>query len=121
MATVAGTSAELEALSQEFNYLVNNIDIGCLLPAALNISLITQQQRLECFHEPNPFMKAQKFLSHLLEAVKGDSNKYYTFIQILQETDQASIASHLQGYSYIMAISSRHYYRFYIYILQHRV
>ena len=97
MANVAGNSAELEALLQEFNYLVNSIDISCLLPAALSSSLITQQQRLECVHEPNPFMKAQKFLGHLLGAVKGDSNKYHTFIQILHETGQASIATHLQG------------------------
>ena len=97
MATVAGTSAELEALLHEFNYLINNIDISCLLPAALSSSLITQQQRLECVHEPNPFMKAQKFLGHLLGAVKGDSNKYHIFIQILHETGQASIATHLQG------------------------
>ena len=95
--TVAGSSAELEALLQEFTYIISSIDIGCLLPAALSRSLITHQQRLEYVYEPDPVMKAKKFFGHLMGALKGNSNKYYTFIQILHETGQTSIASRLQS------------------------
>ena len=99
MATVAGSSAESEALKIAFSYLVNTIDTAALLPKALNSRLISERQRSECAREKNPYKKAEKFFGHLQRAVNGDSNKYHTFVQVLKETGQTSIASYLQGYS----------------------
>ena len=98
MAFVAGSSAESKALDLTFDYLLNSINTDDLLPAALRSHIITNRQRSECVSEPEPYKKAEKFLSHLQRAVNGDSNKYHTFIQILHETGQASIASHIQGW-----------------------
>ena len=99
MATSAGSSAESEALKIEFDYLATVIDTAALLPNALSRQLISERQRIDCASEPEPYKKADKFLGHLQRAVNGDSNKYHTFIQVLKETGQASIASRLQGYS----------------------
>ena len=97
MATVARSSAESEALIVAFDYLVNGMDTAALLSKALSSRLISELLRSECASEPDPYKQAEKFLSHLRRAVNGDSNKYHTFVQILYETGQASIASHLQG------------------------
>ena len=98
MATAtAGSSAESEALKIAFDYLVNSIDTESLLSKALSSQLISERQRSECASEPEPYEKAEKFLGHLQRAVNGDSNKYHTYIQVLKETDQASIASRLCG------------------------
>ena len=102
MSFATGSSAESEALKIAFDYLVNNIDMRIesrLLPIALSCQLITDRQRSECYTEPDLYEKAKKFLSHLQRAVNGDSNKYHTFVQVLKETGQDSIASRLQGYS----------------------
>ena len=97
MATATGSFAESEALKIAFDYLVNSIDTAVLLPKALSSRLISEPQRSECASEPDPYKKAEKFLGHLQRAVNGDSNKYHTFIQVLKETGQASIASRLGG------------------------
>ena len=104
MATVPGTAAagssassESEALKLAFSYLVNSIDTASVLPNALSRGLISERQRSECASEPDPYKKAEKFVGHLQRAVNGDSNKYHTFIQVLKETGQASIASRLGG------------------------
>ena len=97
MATAAGSSAESEALRLAFSYLVNSIDSTSVLPAALSAHLISDSQRSECASEAAPFKKAEKFLGQLQRSVNGDSKKYHTFIQVLRETGQASIASRLQG------------------------
>ena len=99
MATADGSSTESKALRLAFNYLVNSIDSTSVLPAALSAHLISDSQRSECASETVPFKRAEKFLDHIQRAVYGDSNKYQTFIQVLEETGQASIASRLQGYS----------------------
>ena len=93
MATAASSTAESEALKISFDHLVNSIDTAALLPKALSSQLISEPQRSECASEPDPYKKAEKFLGHLQRAVNGDSNKYHTFIQVLKETGQASIAS----------------------------
>ena len=97
MATAAGRSVEAEVLRLAFSYLVNSLDSTSLLPAALSAGLISYYQRSECDSETVPFKRAEKFLGHLQRAVNEDSNKYHTFIRVLQETGQASIASRLQG------------------------
>ena len=97
MATCTGTgTAEQETLKLMFSYLANSIDTDGLLPAALSRQLITERQRLECFSEPDPNKKAEKFLGHLQRAVNGDSNKFHIFVQLLNDCGQASIASHLK-------------------------
>ena len=98
-AAVAGSSAESEALKLVFSYLVNNVDTASVLSNALNSGLISDLQRTdhECASEPDPYKRAEKFLRLLERAVNGDSSKYHVFIQILKETDQASIASRLCG------------------------
>ena len=102
---MATSTAEQETLKLMFSYLVNSIDTDGLLPAALSRQLITESQRVECFCEPDLNKKAGKFLGHLQRAVNGDSEKYHIFVQLLNDSGQASIASHLktQGeqYSYI--------------------
>ena len=109
MASDAGRSAESKAFQLAFHYLVNSIDTNALLPAALSIDLITGRQRSECASEPDPYIKAEKFLGHLQRAVNGDSNKYHAFVQILHETGQASIASRLQGWlCNCLAIANMH-------------
>ena len=97
MATAVRSSAESEALRLTFSYLVNSIDSTTVLPAALSAHLISESQRSECASETAPFKRVEKFLGHLQRAVNGDSNKYHTFIQVLKETGQASIASRLGG------------------------
>ena len=96
MATAAGRSTESEALRLAFHYLVNTIDLTSVLPAALSAGLITESQRSDCDNEAVPLKRAKKFLGHIQRAVNGDSNKYHTFVQVLKETGQASIASRLQ-------------------------
>ena len=97
MATSAGSSAELEALKISFDFLVNSIDTTALLPIALSSQLISERERSECASEPEPYKKAEKFLGHLQRAVNGDSKKYYTFVEVLRQKDQLSIASRLRG------------------------
>ena len=97
MPTAAGSSAESEALKIAFDYLVNRIHTVALLPKALSSHLISEPQGNECAGELEQYEKAEKFLSHLQRVVNGDSNKYHTFIQVLMQTDQASIASRLCG------------------------
>ena len=97
MADAAGSSAESEALKVACDHLVNSIDTSSLLPKALSSQLLSERQRSECASEPEPYEKAEKFFGHLQRAVSGDSKKYHTFVQILTETGQSSIASRLDG------------------------
>ena len=97
MATAVGSSAESEALRLAFSYLVNSIDSTAILPAALSAHLISDSQRSECDSVADSFKRAGNFLGHIQRAVNGDSNNYHTFIQVLKETGQASIASRLVG------------------------
>ena len=91
-------AAKPEALKHSFSYLVNSIDTAALLPAALSNNLISDRQRTECSNESHStYQRAGTFLSYLLRAVNGDNYKFDTFVQILQETDQAQIASRLRG------------------------
>ena len=91
-------AAEPEALRHCFSYLVNNIDTDVLLPAALNRGLIAASQRTECYNETNRYKKAEMFLGLYLQgAVNAYGNNYHTFVQILEETGQAKIASRLRG------------------------
>ena len=101
MATASGSSTESEALRLAFSYLVNSIDSTSVLPAALSAHLISDSQKSDCDSVEDLFKRAGKFLSHIQRAVNGDSNKYHTFVKVLQETGQASIASRLQGYTVI--------------------
>ena len=79
-----------------YSYLVNSIDTDGLLPAALSRQLITERQRLKCSSETDPNKQAEKFLGHLQRAVNGDSEKFHIFVQLLNESGQASIASRLK-------------------------
>ena len=99
MATAGGSpAAEPEALKHSFSYLVNSIDTAALLPAALSRNLITDRQRTECSNETDSvYQRAEKFLTYLQRAVNGDYYKFHLFVQILQETNQAHIASRLRG------------------------
>ena len=94
--------AESEALNQAFSYLVKSIDATALLPAAMGKKLITEWQRSDCASEPDPYKKAEKFLSHLQRGVNGDRDKFLTFVQILHETRQNKIAWQLRGNSTYM-------------------
>ena len=97
-----GASQLKSALGLALSYLVNNVDATALLPVARSRQLITEPQRSECASELNPYTKAEKFLRHLQRAVNGDSSKFDTFLQVLEETNHTSIASHLRGsYNYI--------------------
>ena len=95
MATCPGT-AEQETLKLMFSYLANSIDAAALLSAALSRQLITEPQRVDCFSEPDPNKKAEKFLGHLQRAVIGDSKNFHIFVQLLNESGQKNIASHLK-------------------------
>ena len=96
---VGSQSPESEALQLTFKYLVDSIDTASILPAALSADLISDldHQRSECDSETEPCKKAERFLSHLQRAVNGDSNKYHTFMQVLQETGQIALAERLHG------------------------
>ena len=85
------------ALGLAFSYLVNSIEATDLLPVARSRQLITERQRSECASEPDPYKKAEKFLENLQRAVNGDSSKFHTFVQVLEETNHANIASRLRG------------------------
>ena len=103
MASTAGSSssAEAEALKRSFSYLVNNIDTAALLPDALKRNLITDRQRAECScneaYSVYQRARAEKFLSYLQRAVVSNYDKFHSFVQILEETGQAHIASRLRG------------------------
>ena len=101
MATAADyvySAAQLKAaLGLAFSYLVNSIEANGLLPVALSRQLITERQRSECASELDPYKKAEKFLEHLQRAVNGDSSKFHTFVQVLEETNHTNIASRLRG------------------------
>ena len=99
MASTAGSSssAEAEALKRSFTYLVNSIDTAALLSAALSRNLITDHQRMECYNEANPYKKAETFIYYLQRAVNADYDNFHTFVQVLKETGQTKIASHLHG------------------------
>ena len=98
MAVAAETfSPEAEALQRANSYLVNSIDTDSLLPKALSKQLLTSRQEADCMSESNDYKKADKFLGYLRRAVNGDSNKFYTFLEILDEIGQAKIASRLHG------------------------
>ena len=97
METAAGSSVESETLKVAFSYLVNSIDSTSVLPEALSAHLISDSQRSECDSVADSFKRAVTFLGHLQREVNGDSNKYHTFVQVLKEAGQASIASRLQG------------------------
>ena len=98
MAMADGSSpAEPEALKHSFSYLVNSIDTAALLPAALSRNFITDRQRTECYNEADPYKKAETFVGYLQRTVNADCYKFYTFVQILQETDQAQIVFCLRG------------------------
>ena len=93
-----GLTAESEALNQAFNYLVKSIDTTALLPASMGRKLITEFQRSECASEPDPYKKAGVFLGQLQRAVNGDSDKFHTFVKILQETSQDKIGGNSTRY-----------------------
>ena len=98
MATVAGSSAESKALNLWYSYLVDRLDFDTsVLRDASKAGLISESQRSECYSETILSTDANKFVDHLLRAVNDDSKKYHIFVQVLKETGQASIASHLQG------------------------
>ena len=59
--------------------------------------LLSGAPRTECYNEADPYKKAETFVGYLQRAVNGDYHKFYTFVQILQETDQTQIASRLRG------------------------
>ena len=90
-------AAEPEALKYSFSYLVNSIDTAALLPAALSRNLITDRQRTECSNEADPYKKAETFVGYLQRAVNADYDNFHSFVQILEETGQAQIASFLCG------------------------
>ena len=90
-------AAEPEALKHSFSYLVNSIDTAVLLPAALSKNLLTDRQRTVCYNEADPYKRAERFVGYLQRAVNANYNNFHDFVQILQETDQAKIASHLRG------------------------
>ena len=90
-------SAESEVLGLAFDYLTNRIDSTSVLPVALSVHLITDSQKNEYDSVADSFKRAVKFIGHLQSAVNDDSNKYHTFIRVLKETGQSSIASRLDG------------------------
>ena len=95
--TVYEFPPEAEALRFAYSYLVNSIDTDSLIPIALSRQLLTIRQRDECVEESTDYKKAEKFLRYLQRAINGDSDKFHTFVQILDETRQSKIASRLHG------------------------
>lgn len=95
--TVPGFSPEAEALKLANSYLVDSIDTDSLFPKALSRQLLTNRQVADCVSKSTAYEKAEKLLSYLQRAVNGDNNKFYTFVQILNETGQKEIASCLHG------------------------
>ena len=96
--SVPGFSPEAETLKLDYSYLVNSIEIDSLIPIALSRQLLTNRQRDDCCAgESTDYKKAEKFLSYLQRAINGDSDKFHTFVQILDETRQVKIASKLRG------------------------
>ena len=90
-------SAESEALKLAFEYLVDSIDTASLLPGALSSKLITDRQRTDCVDEGDPYKKAEKFIGYLQRVINGDTNKFYTFIHLLDKSGHVELASRLRG------------------------
>ena len=95
--TSSRVSAESESLKISFSYLVNSIDASSLLPDAFSSNLISDRQRTDCVNQLNSYKKADKFLGHLYREVIGDPNKFHTFVQLLDRSGQAELASRLRG------------------------
>ena len=90
--------AEAEAIKLSFAHLVNSIDASSLLPDALSRGLITDRQRTDCVNEADPYKKAEKFIGHLQREINGDSNRFHTFVQLLDSSGNAELASRLRGW-----------------------
>ena len=90
-------SAESEALKLAFEYLVDSIDAASLLPGAFSSKLITDRQRTDCVDEGDPYKKAEKFICYLQRVINGDSNKFYTFIHLLDRSGHVELVSRLRG------------------------
>lgn len=90
-------SPEAEALSVSTPYLVSSVDINSLLLAALGRRLINDRMRTECVNETDAYRKAEKFLEHVQRATNADKRNFHIFLEILKETGQTVIESHLNG------------------------
>ena len=95
---VPGFSPEAETLNLAYSHLVNSIEIDSLIPIALSKQLLTSRQRDDCcIGEATDYKKAEKFLGYLQRAINGDSDKFHTFVEILDDTKQVKIATWLRG------------------------
>ena len=90
--------AEAEAFKLSFAHLVNSIDASSLLPDALSRGLITDRQRTDCVNEADPYKKAEKFIGQLQREINGDSNRFHSFVQLLDSSGNEKLASCLRGW-----------------------
>ena len=89
--------AEAMVFERNFSYLVESIDATYVLPEALSKGLITARQKSECSRESDPYEKADEFLGYLYRRIIRDHKMFHTFLQVLDQTGQESIAKHLRG------------------------
>lgn len=89
---------EYEALRTKYSYLQESISVSSVLTTAFSNKLITDRENTECSNvSADDWQQAKKFLDIMMRKVSASKDNFYTFVQILQQTEQSEIASELEG------------------------
>lgn len=89
-------SPELKALRDQFNYLVDCISVGSILPVA-RAKLITVRQYEDCRAERTDSRKAEELMVCVEKAVKAEPRKFNVFVSILDNIGQKAVADRLRA------------------------
>ena len=89
-------SAEIKTLRCAYDHLVNTISVDSVLPAARAAELITVRDYENCKAEPTTCKQAELFVVCVEKAVIADPGKFDSFLSILGQCGQKSIAEYLQ-------------------------
>ena len=89
-------SAEIKTLRCAYNYLVDSLSVGSVLPEARARGLITVRDYEDCKAELTVCKQAEKFMMGVERVVIADPEKFESFLCILEQCGQKSIAKYLQ-------------------------
>ena len=89
-------SAEIKTLRCAYDHLVNTISVDSVLPAARAAELITVRDYENCKAEPTACKQAESFVVCVEKAVIADPGKFDSFLSILGQCGQKSIAEYLR-------------------------
>ena len=98
-------SAELKTLRSAYDHLVNTISVDSVLPAARAAELITVRDYENCKAEPTACKQAEIFVVCVEKAVIAYPGNFDSFLSILGQCGQKSIAEYLRKH-YLISTSS---------------